>query len=213
MASVQTSYPEDPTRWTVGQIATTRPCETSSFIVDETDGIEWGLGVKRTSTAGQAEKGSEVNKFAGIAQRDIARDPQDGTDKYGDGALASILTKGDVVVTAKTAVTAGSPPTIHRTTGEIGQGQTTADADDWVTTTAYVVGDTVRSGSKNYICIRAHTSANGNVANGAPNQANATAWEEYFAYFRLDSAHFLYDGAVDALVPLYLSGDLEVTGV
>jgi len=211
MPTIQSSYPENPKRLVVGQIATTRPCETSSFIVDETDGIEWGRGVKRSSTAGQCAKGCEADKFLGIAQRDITRDPQDGIDEYADAALASILTKGDIAVAAKTAVTAGKQPTIHRTTGEIGQDQTTADQTDWATSTAYAVGDTARSGNKNYIAIRAHTSANGNVADGAPNQTNATAWEEYFAYFRLDSAHFMDTGAADAIVRLYLSGDLEVT--
>lgn len=213
MAAVQTTYPSDPKSLVVGQIATARPCETASFIIDETDGVEWGRGVKRTSEAQRCEKGCEADKFLGIAQRDISRDPQDGIDKYGDGALASILQKGDIAVSAKTAVTAGKQPTIHRTSGEIGQDQTTPDQDDWAATTVYAVGATARSGNKNYIAIRAHTSATGNVADGAPNQANATAWEEYFLYYRLDSAHFLDTGAADAIVRLYISGDPEVTAV
>lgn len=211
MATVQSTYPENPTQWTLGQIATARPCETSSFIIDEDDGIEWGRAVKRAAKDGFAAKGCEADKFVGIVQRDIARDPQDGIDEYADAALASILTKGDIVVSAKTAVAAGKQPTLHRTTGEIGQDQTTPDQDDWVTATAYAVGDTVRSGNKNYICVRAHTSANGNTANGAPDQANATAWEEYFLYYRLDSAHFLADATAGNLVPLYLAGELTVT--
>ena len=56
---------------------------------------------------------------------------------------------------------------------------TEAAPSAWGAGTAYSLNDKVVEGGSYYICIRAHTSAAGDVANGAPDQGAATAWAVY----------------------------------
>ena len=51
----------------------------------------------------------------------------------------------------------------------------------WAVSTSYVIGDKVEEGGSYYRCIRAHTSATGNVADGDPSQTSATAWADLHA--------------------------------
>ena len=53
------------------------------------------------------------------------------------------------------------------------------DPSAWVTGIDYVEGDKVGTGGSNYISNADHTSADGNVAAGAPDQANAANWDDY----------------------------------
>ena len=49
----------------------------------------------------------------------------------------------------------------------------------WVAARSYVYGALVSAGGSYYRCRIPHTSATGNVANGAPNQGNQRNWESY----------------------------------
>ena len=51
-----------------------------------------------------------------------------------------------------------------------------AAAPAWAESTAYTVGQFVTEGGLEYECIRAHTAAAGDDADGAPDQDAATAW-------------------------------------
>ena len=59
----------------------------------------------------------------------------------------------------------------------LGGAVTKDDAPAWVVATDYTVGEFVTQTNVSYRCIRAHTALTGNVPDGAPDQAMATAWE------------------------------------
>ena len=128
MPATQVAYDENIGVGYPGQIIDTiPPCKIRTYVVDETDGIGFGLvcgraaavtsGRQKTSlgspvTSDDHDSGKALAAF-GISIRDITR----GDDNVKDGGNIGILESGDIMVMAGGAVSPTSIVTFNTTTG------------------------------------------------------------------------------------------------
>jgi len=205
---VQTTYRERPSRWTLGQVSTTRRQEADTVIAEGR--IPFARGVMSADGV-NGSIGAGATTFAGVSHRDIGVPPEDD-DGFVTGRAVSVLTAGDIIVMPVGAVTAGQRVSVVSDTGEFTTGATPTQTG-WATATNYNVGDIVSDSGNNYRCIRAHTSANGNVANGSPATSNQTAWVRWSGYFQIEGARWMSSAAAGELAEMRLTGSTNVTGV
>ena len=212
MPASQSTYAETHDEGRPGQIAKISTYDGDTKIVAEADGIGFGLACQ-VNADNEAEVGLSENRWLGLSVLDPTRDPIEG-DEYAEGAFGTFAYRGDVYVQVEHAVDVGDLASADAVTGALSADGATivwAAADD------KIVGDTVSEtsgGETSYSrCIRAHTTAAGNVADGAPSQANATAWEDTGAeQILLPEARFQSVAEEDGMGILRLSGIQFKTG-
>ena len=173
MPASQTTYLSTHPNGRPGQIADITSYDADSMIVEETNGIGFGLSCKRGTDDDEVLVGVADNNFAGISVLDPTRDPTQD-DLYATGAHATIMTRGDVFIQVEYEVGKGDQATADAVSGALSADGVSAA---WAQGDAYVVGDHVTQGNSEYRCTRAHTALAGDVADGAPDQAAATGWE------------------------------------
>ena len=135
MSVVQTSYNERTADARPGQIGTTSTCDVATFVCKTSAGIRFGVAVRRNGTAadeaivGVAGGGSspwEVTDFLGVTVRDITREQQRHPagfdtatefDEYEEGAIMSVIYRGDIWVPVDGAATIGGAVAIADGTG------------------------------------------------------------------------------------------------
>lgn len=123
MGTVQTTYTENIGDGKAGMIASTSNCDTFSAEVETTAGIAFGVAVHQGAAADQIDVGVDgaaaapfaVSKYLGITVRDRTRPAED--EEYKKGAIATVITKGDVWVKVGAAVAAGDDVTVKEATG------------------------------------------------------------------------------------------------
>jgi len=98
---VQTTYREQPARWILGQVSTTRRQEADTLIA--TEQLPFGRGILMDSTGERGSLGASATHFAGITHRDIGVPPEDN-DGFALGRAVSVLTAGDIIVQPIAAV-------------------------------------------------------------------------------------------------------------
>ena len=124
MPAVQESYQERIDEFYEGQIINPHTCDVSTYLASAA--IKFGVAVRRGDadnevtpgvkpSSGNANVGGTsnygVDDFLGVTIKDPTRDPEDD-DEYAKGSHVNVLWRGDIVVKAGVAVTAGSPARI-----------------------------------------------------------------------------------------------------
>ena len=117
--AVQTVYKDNITKGTPGLIATQRPVEADTKVVEGTADIGFGVVVEQGTGNDGIVKVSSGGSYVGITLRKVTTLAEDG-DVYKPKTQVPVLIKGDVWMTTGTAVTANAAATYHNTTGAVG---------------------------------------------------------------------------------------------
>ena len=156
MAHTQSTYRETQFQAVLGLVANSNPCTIDTYIVDESGGIGFGRVVKQGTDDDQCDLGADgpssspfaVTDFLGIALMDMSQEGSHAAsarDEYPNGAVASVLSMGDVWVSVAAAVTAGDDVTVDDGTGRLStitaaDGQFLIPGARWMTTQATANG-------------------------------------------------------------------------
>ena len=146
MAVVQSQYSESIPDLVAGQIATSSPCIVDSYEVDGDTStmIPFGRAVQRHGSTDRIEDGVDMTgvnaapwhpvKYLGVTVKDPARPvdraprtPATSENLYRGGAIAAVITQGDVAVIASgtNEIARGAPVYVTDiATGELGTAST-----------------------------------------------------------------------------------------
>ena len=120
MPPYQTDYSETHNQYYEGMIINPHTCDISTYVaggeIKYGAPLERGTGDNRVVTGIKPVSGGtspfHATDFYGISVLDPTRDPERGTDEYNTGDNVSVVWRGDVVVKAKVAVSAGGPVSV-----------------------------------------------------------------------------------------------------
>ena len=129
MATTQTTYTETLAVGRPGQVATASPCIVDSYEVEATagTGIKFGVAVQKGTNDDQCKVGADgdssspfkVTAFLGVTVQDHSRLGGKPVDSYDKGAIAAVLSQGDIWVPAEAAVSVGDDVTVKEATGAL----------------------------------------------------------------------------------------------
>lgn len=204
MAQVQTEYRERILAGVNGMPANTDRLRIKSFELQAgAAAIPFGRAVQRGATdESKIVIGAGTGAFVGFTMLDrTLQASQD--DMYVVGDIAGVLQEGEIFVTVEVAVEPGNPVSVR---ADDGRPSAIANRGAWASGTDYVVNDVVSSGANWYRANRAHTSASGNVADGSPAQAMATAWDLAVNQIVLSGVSWESEAAAGALARVRMAG-------
>ena len=158
MAHVQTDYVERIPNARIGQMANTQTADADSYVVENADGLAFGVACQQGTDARQVEVGVSPAKYLGITIKDITRD-ETAENAYDEGAHAAVAFRGDIWVEAAEAVTVGdevygknddgtlsdTPQGSTLVSGTVNSSATTINVDDG---TQFAAGDVLNVGDE-----------------------------------------------------------------
>lgn len=144
-APVQVTYPLTMAPAVAGMPATMTGWDADTRIVETVAGIGFGLAVTKGASGDRAIVVGGTAKFAGITYRDITQMPDlTSLDIYPRYSNAGVMVKGDIWVSVKAAVVAGTPANWDNATGQLGAaagaGATAVPGAVWMTSQSSVNG-------------------------------------------------------------------------
>lgn len=126
MAVIQSTYSENIDDAVNGMLANANN-EVITKIVEETNGIGFGVACSQGTADNQADLGaSAATGFIGISVRDRSLVNESGqeADEYQDGQNIALLVRGEIWVTTGGAVNDGDDVTFNSTTGVLSSAAT-----------------------------------------------------------------------------------------
>ena len=116
----QSTYVENPADAVVGLVATGATFDASAYIVDDTDGIAFGLAVQIGGSYERCKLGTGPNKHLGLTIKDVSLG-MENDDKYPEDYAATVCYRGDVWVKVEGAVTVGGAVYAENTDGVLSE--------------------------------------------------------------------------------------------
>jgi len=138
----QSTYTERMRAGLPGMIATERTRDISSRVVENSNGIAFGLACGQGAADNGVKLGGTLAEFVGVSVRDVTLLPvsmdSDYADEYQRYANCGVMTMGDIWVVTDDAVTKGDAVHFNATTGVLGNsgGSGPIPGARWETTTA-----------------------------------------------------------------------------
>lgn len=123
MPAVQVSYVERHTEeGRAGQIASSWPSATGSYVVEPGNEVEFGRGVAQGTADQECQPyNAATDSFIGVSQKSTTQNNEN--DKYIAGSHASVMSRGDIWVEMATnqGCTRGSKVRVSHDSGEEGR--------------------------------------------------------------------------------------------